>query len=617
MALWFGLATGILEVAARFAAKWLDGRVTLEVLRTNHHWAWMVPLSNLALFAAVGLVLAVLAGVGPRWARRAPTFVLCALALAAVTLTIRGLHPLAGAILACGLAARGAPWLEARSASFSRLRKLTFPVLAGFTVIGSGLAYRQVSSAEARAIASLPPATPGAPNVLLLVLDTVRAQQLSLYGYSRDTSPNLARLAARGVRFDQARSPAPWTLPSHASMLTGRWPHELSTTVERALDGTYPTLGDHLSRRGYASAGFVANTYYCNAWYGLDRGFARYVDHPENRSANLLETLRSSTLGQWIFQAADAAGLGLTPTSPRRTAARINQSALDWIDRNPSRPFFVFLNYFDAHGPYIPPPEAPTRFRSPDASEATLRAYRRLRRRADSLDEPEKRQLDALTRTMMDIRRGQYEDCIVYLDEQIGRLCDELEKRGVLDNTLVIITSDHGEHFGEHGLFGHGHSLYRPLVHVPLIVLPPARRAAGMVVREPVSLRDLPATVAHYVDGGTTSPFPGRSLARFWDPALPLQGTDASNPVLSEVEHQRKHRPSPHIPASRGPLWSVTTPENVYIRHSDGGRELFALDGDPAETTNLATRPGAGPLLESLQSELDRVLGRPLSSSAR
>ena len=117
--------------------------------------------------------------------------------------------------------------------------------------------------------------------MLLVVLDTVRADRLSLYGYGRDTTPNLARLAERGVVFNEARSAAPWTLPSHASLFTGRWPHELNVSGDRPLDGTFPTLAEFLAKHGYATAGFVGNTYFCNSWYGLNRGFFHYEDYYE------------------------------------------------------------------------------------------------------------------------------------------------------------------------------------------------------------------------------------------------------------------------------------------------------------------------------------------------
>ena len=123
----------------------------------------------------------------------------------------------------------------------------------------------------------MPP--PDAPNVLLIVLDTVRADHLSLYGYRRPTSPTLERLARRGVRFDEARATAPWTLPSHASLFTGRWPHELGVKWLTPWRGNDPTLAEYLGSRGYATAGFVANTLYCSYDSGLGRGFTRYDDY--------------------------------------------------------------------------------------------------------------------------------------------------------------------------------------------------------------------------------------------------------------------------------------------------------------------------------------------------
>ena len=127
------------------------------------------------------------------------------------------------------------------------------------------------------AVRPFPPAD--SPNVLLIVLDTVRADHLSLYGYRRATSPTLARLAKRGIRFDEARATAPWTLPSHASMFTGRWPHELEVRWLAPLRWNFPTLAEYLGSQGYATAGFVANTLYCSYDTGLDRGFTHYEDY--------------------------------------------------------------------------------------------------------------------------------------------------------------------------------------------------------------------------------------------------------------------------------------------------------------------------------------------------
>ena len=131
----------------------------------------------------------------------------------------------------------------------------------------------------------MPPAN--SPNVLLIVLDTVRADHLSLYGYERPTTPNLERLAKRGIRFDNARATAPWTLPSHASMFTGHWPHELGAKWMTPLRGNLPTLAEYLGAHGYATAGFVANVVYCSQETGLARGFTHYEDYVLEKLAPL------------------------------------------------------------------------------------------------------------------------------------------------------------------------------------------------------------------------------------------------------------------------------------------------------------------------------------------
>ena len=322
----------------------------------------------------------------------------------------------------------------------------------------------------------------GSPNVLFIVLDTVRAESLSAYGYNRDTSPNLTRLAERGVRFDQARTPAAWTLPSHASMFTGRWPYELSTRPDRPLDGTYPTLAEVLRDKGYATAGFVGNTYFCNRWFGLDRGFLHY----EDVAVCLVEILRSSDMGRALIS--KVAPSIFTRDRPyayfnRKDAATINHDMLSWLDsQRKGRPFFAFLNYFDAHDPYISAEGAPRHFGlRPETAEeiAALRDWLHV----DKSKIPSR---------LLQMAIDGYDDGIAYLDDQIGRLFAALDSRGLLENTLIVITADHGELHGEHNNFGHGSHLYRQVADVPLLVVGPRNvphgktiRAAGQPARPP------------------------------------------------------------------------------------------------------------------------------------
>lgn len=611
MATWFGLATGLLELGLRLVQGLWDNRVTVASIRTNHHWTWMVPVSDLMIFVAVGLLLGLLLRSWPRIVVRLAPHLFCTLAFLAPLLAIRGLYPLACVALACGIGSRMVPLLDAHAGHFRNVVRWSTPWMVGTVLLLIGLSGGRVLLAERRARASLPAHRPGAPNVLLIVMDNVRADDLSLYDYHRDTSPNLKSWARRGIRFDQARSTAPWTLPSHASMLTGRWPHQLSAAADRPLDATHPTLAEFLAGRGYATAGFVANTFYCNAWYGLDRGFSRYEDFYENREVSGLEILRSSTLGERLVAAAGIETATPGGKASRKTAAMINRDALGWLSHQGDRPFFAFLNYYDAHGPFQPPDGFDRRYglgaEPLKVRESILRDYARLRSGKAPAGGAGAKAAAEQIRKAGELWRDSYDSCIAYLDEQLGVLLATLEARGMLANTLVIVTSDHGEHFGDRNLFGHGHSLYRPLVHVPLLIIPPSGESKVRDVDDPVSLRDLPATVVDLLQLRQESPFPGRSLARYWDSGS-SSALARDEPLLSEVEHQKKFPPSPHIPASLGPLQSVVADDRVYIRNSDGREELYDLEGDPSESHNLAGEAGSPPVLERFRDRLSRLL---------
>src|SRR5262249_28657657 len=356
---------------------------------------------------------------------------------------------------------------------------------AGAGGVGAAGAIGRHVLAEARALARLPAPPAEAPNVLFIVLDTVRARSLSLYGYARDTTPELSRWARRGIRFDRAAAPACWTFPSHCSFFTGRWPFELNAHWQLVLNTPHPTLAEFLAARGYATAGLVANTSYCSAESGMSRGFAHYEDYP----LSPLTILGSTEIGRWVsrnvlsygdyygqkwilFQSRDADG--------------INRAFLDWMSgrRGDQRPFFAFLNYMDAHEPFVVPVEHTPRFGQRPGSR---RDYEMLLGYWD-------RDKTQISPPDVSLARDGYDDFIAFPDPRVGALLDDLDRRGVLEKTVVIITSDHGEEFGERGIFDHGYSLYLDAVHVPLVILAPGA-PAGRVVAEPVSLRDLPATI--------------------------------------------------------------------------------------------------------------------------
>jgi arylsulfatase A-like enzyme len=584
---WFGLAAGLLELTLVAAQRGLVARISLDSLRTNRHFPWMIPAADLAIFAVCGVILGLLSRRRPDLARSLSRLLGTGLLAIAALLAVEWLHPLAAAVLSCAIAFKAAAWLRNRPAAFARMVRATLPAMAAMPVILAGLIFYSETTSERRAWSGLPPGPPGAPNVLLIVMDNVRADSMSLYGHERLTTPRLAELARAGIRFDSARSTASWTLPSHASMFTGQWPHRLSVGWTRGLDDAYPTLAEFLAGNGYATAGFVANTYYCNARYGLDRGFARYEDFYENREVSLFETLRSASLGKCLLRALGYS-MRFAPgdAGSRKTAAMINRDALAWISARPgNRPFFLFLNYYDAHSPFVPPPGAPRRFglcalARHEQVKILKQAEQASVARTD-LGDQEGARLNARANA---VRQDGYESSIAYLDEQLGRLFDELRGRGLFDNTLVIVTSDHGEHFQERGFSGHGMSVYRREVHVPLLIFPPRGGVERRVVAEPVSLRDLPATVADLLGLGASSPFPGRSLARFF--RARTTGDPPVDPVLSEVGQQSHMPPNPGIPATLGTIRALTTEDEVYIHHSHGREELYDRSDDPFESRN-------------------------------
>jgi arylsulfatase A-like enzyme len=437
---------------------------------------------------------------------------------------------------------------------------------------------------ERHALAGLPPADPDRPNVLFLVLDTVRAQSLSLCGYGRPTTPNLERLAKQGVTFRRAIASTSWTLPSHATMFTGRWLRETGMNIGVPLKTCYPTLAEVLSAQGYQTAGFVANTGFLCPAYGLHRGFAHY------------DCFRP-TLGQILRGSALAKGLSANPkiheltgwhqALGRKTAAAVNQGLVDWLERKErGRPFFAFVNYFDAHYPYIPSSEAVGRFGLRAPKNPAIDFYRKY------------------TAAEIDALQGAYNECVFGLDAEIGRLMKKLKDQGNLENTVVLITSDHGEHFGEHGLMEHACSLYTQLIHVPLIILHPGRAPAGEVISKPVSLRDLPASILDLIGLKDQGILPGNSLRRFWEGGRAAEAT-RDRPILSELFPL--NRPSAPGPIDRGPMQSLVWRDYHYIRNGDRVEELYHTTVDPLEATNLATSPAAKAVLERMRAGLDHA----------
>lgn len=558
LGLWLGLLTGFAEVLVMGLRLYVIG----EFLTLSRHAVWMAPLVDGLLFTLIAAALLLLQRFFPRRITLSLLVgLLVTLGVIAVLLPFRQIHMAASLLVAAGIGVQISRRAKGREAGLIRIARRSstgFIVLTGLLAAGI-LAREKLSD---RAVARLAQPREGAPSILLIILDTVRARNLGLYGYSRPTTPELDRWAAGGMVFDRVISTTSWTLPSHASMFTGRFPIELATNWNTPLENGPATLAEVLAARGYATAGFVANYRYTGWETGLARGFAHYEDY----RVTLGETLRSAALTSGVHKTL-ASQLGLPPLRPRVDARDINHRFLTWLDRRaPTRPFFAFLNYLDAHDPYDPSPGFQQTF-APGARGTRPRD-------GEHVTEADARGEMAL-----------YDAAIAYLDSAVGGLLRELDHRGLLANTLVVLTSDHGEEFAEHEIMGHAASLYRPSVEVPLVMSLAGRVPPGRV-GEPVTLRNLAATILDLSEN-PDSRIPGRSLRRYWEDSTVGMGQDTLLSHIRALINQPEW-----WPASQGDMLSLVRGRYRYILNEGNGREeLFDFEADQEERRDLAGTP--------------------------
>jgi arylsulfatase A-like enzyme len=398
----------------------------------------------------------------------------------------------------------------------------------------------------------------GPPNVVLISLDTTRHDHLSVYGYERETTPNLERLAEQGVLFSRAYAPAPTTGPSHATLFTSLHPitHRVVKNG-RVLMSAHVTLAERLHARGWTTAGFVSS-YVLDARFGWDQGFERWDDDFDRVSAT---TMVPSGAGAEVFD---------------RTADATTRRAVAWLEgeRDASRPFFLFVHYMDPHEPWVAPPEFVQRFRTADLP------------------------LDGMSGLI-----ARYDAEIAFTDHQIGELFAALDRLGLARNTLVAVSADHGEGLMQHGELNHGTQLYEEQVRVPLLLRWPRRLPAGRVVDGAVSLIDVAPTLLALAG---VAPEPGdatqgRSLVpvieggETIDPAQPIF---LFRPDNSEIPGEQY--------AVRQGDWKLV------VGPGEGARELFDLTRDPGERDDqAASQPARAQELEDRIRAWLREDGRP------
>ncbi len=556
----FALATASVH---EFRVLWLR-YVRHELTWTGREFLWMGPLSYLIVFVPFGVLWGLTAAAlrpmrQPALARSLfggmATF-------AGLVVVVPGVHPLASLILAMGVAARLVDSRVSPKYGWVPMtaRLMAIPAL----IIGAcgGLGQMSREWREGRAVAALPAPRNGAPNVVLIVLDAVRSANLSAYGYAEPTTPVLGRVAREGVLFERAIATAPWTLPSHAGMFTGLNPGELHADWKVPFTRRVPTLAELLRDRGWETGLFAANYWYLTWESGLGRGFTHVDDYKLSlreiaRSNIFLQALGGDALinrtSPWMFYAHD-----------RRDAPEMVDRFLGWQRQTGARPFFAFINLLDAHEPYHAPAQLRARFAAP-------------------------------TKTM-DV--ADYDAAIAGMDGQIGRLVDSLRSRGVLDRTLLVVTSDHGQMLGEHGLAWHGNSEYLHVLQVPLIVRFPGKVPAGKRVRGIVSLRDLAPTILDIVSG-PAAPMSDRSLARYWRDSLPPDS--GAGVAVAQVSWLPSGGEGP---VHYGPIDALITDRWHYIEGPRTNRELYDYMVDPFEIHDLGKDPVFSDTLRALSRQL-------------
>ena len=404
---------------------------------------------------------------------------------------------------------------------------------------------------------ALPPGDPARPDIVLLSVDTLRADHLGAYGHSRDTSPFFDRLARDGVRFAHGRSASPWTLPAHTTMLSGQLPMRHMVVEDKLqLDAGVPVLPELLQGKGYRTAAFVS-TFYVSSLFGFQRGFDRFEDFGIHSSKKNLE-----------------GDVSINDV--------VNGALRWWADQPPEQPVFLFLHTYDVHYEYDPPAPYDTMFdRAPQKGDVKYKSYEHFQ--GNLPDEAQ-----------MAHQVAQYDEAIRSVDDAMARLAEAAAKAG--RQVRFVITADHGEEFGERGSWGHAHTLYAEQLHVPMI-LSGGGLPAGVVVEGPAGTHDLAPTIAAWAGAAGL-------LADGVDLAPALSGAPLPpRPFPAETTRFKTNR----IGLYDGGLrleWDIV----------DNTRQLFDPAADPKEARDLAAERPAD--VDRLSRALLRTLGTPWVATA-
>jgi len=468
-----------------------------------------------------------------------------------------------------------------------------------------------------------------APNILFLVLDAVRVDHASTYGYERETTPTMSELADDGVRYDHAFAPSIWTPTVHGAVFTGKYPsHTGIYGNSLGIPDDYETLPESLQRQGYRTFAASAGAH-IRAGRGYDRGIDEFVEtrriSPDVDFFRKVATDRSFAK-QVLFS--------LTRGPDDKTQYKYDRLER-FVDRSidDGDPFFGFINAKTAHNPFNPPRPYKELF-SDGFDRPKWEFLERIRgqlglgtQRLQHHDTEKLRQVSnsggdgvmvddvEMTEEEWDVIRAWYDGAIRYLDDVVGQLVAHLKERDVYEDTLIVMTADHGDNFGDHGLARHAFCLYDSLLHVPMVIKPPATgdtaSVAGRAIDEQVSLVDLHPTFLEAAGAAVPDYEHSESLLDFEQRRY--HDFTFGEYAGFEGSIQRLQRKYPDFDATgfARTIQSVRDDEHKLIVDSDGNRELYAWRADPGETENLADE--RLDVVDDLEAELEESLN-PLDS---
>jgi len=408
------------------------------------------------------------------------------------------------------------------------------------------------------------------PNIILITIDSLRYDHLGCYGYHRNTSPNMDALASRGVKFTQAISSGSHTNTSFPTIMTSALP-PLQDAEGRGILQRSVTLAEVLKKSGYHNAAFTPSGD-LSRFYGYNRGFDVFHDNfRQSKTWRAWSWMRgiAKSAGESIAKAADKSSLLLNPissrvlTRPIIIAEEITTKSLLW-HKSHRGVFFLWLHYMDVHHPYVPEDEYLSQFYDQPVSRRKMNIlWRKMLLKPHEISSAER-----------EIIINLYDADIKYTDYIIGQLLDELENS--MDNTVVILTADHGDEFGEHGRFGH-ETLYDGILRVPLIIAGPGIEC-GTVIRQQVSLIDLAPTIIDLVGIENHQSFKGESLL--------LTIEDQEDIAIGTISVYLYKRLWNRSIAYRIPGWKC-----IIFESLDGNdiikEEIYDLRNDPGEMVNL------------------------------